>query len=306
MNWTQLKVTCNINDLDKVSAIMSMVDNCLMIEDFSDIEENLMTVYGELIDESILHADKTKASVSVFLPPERNISEVMAQIKERFESDNIAVTTELIGVNMEDWANEWKKYYKPIRVGKNIVIVPAWEKYDAEKDDIVVSMDPGMAFGTGTHETTRLCMALLEKHIEKGMNVLDVGTGSGILSICASKLGANKVFAYDIDPVAVRVAKENIKDNGISNVTCGVSDLLKSVEKLNEGYDLVLANIVADIILRMAPNVSSYIKTGGKLITSGIIESQAENVKNTLLSYGFALNDTLTENDWVAFVFQKL
>lgn len=306
MNWTQLKVNCNTQDLDKVSAIMSMVDNSLLIEDYSDIEENLMTIYGELIDESILLADKSKASVSVFLPPEQNAMEILSNLKLRFETENIEVSTEVIGVNMSDWENEWKKYYKPLRIGENIVIVPAWEKFEQKDTDVVVRMDPGMAFGTGTHETTRLCMALLEKHIQKDLTVLDIGTGSGILSICASKLGANCAYAYDIDPVAVKVANENIKDNNITNVVCGVSDLLKNVLKVEGGYDLVLANIVADIILRMAPDVSSYMKTGGKLVTSGIIETQAENVKDVLLGYGFVLDDKLSENDWVAFVFKKV
>ena len=209
--WTQIRVTVKLEQLDALVAVMSMINTNLMIEDYSDID--LKTCYGDLIDESILNADKTIASVSVYLPVERDIREDVEFLREMLAKDGIEGEIKMIGLNEEDWANAWKAYYKPIKIGQRMVIVPAWEKYQAEPHELVVRMDPGMAFGTGTHETTRLVIGLLEKYTTPGVRMLDVGTGSGILAICASKLGAGECRAYDIDPMSVRVARENIKDS---------------------------------------------------------------------------------------------
>ncbi len=303
MEWTQLRAHCAVADLDTVCAIMSMLENGLQIEDYSDIETGLKTVYGELIDESILNSDKTVAAVSIYLSQERSIPEAIAFLRERFASAGIAVRLEQVGVKEEDWAHAWKQYYKPVHIGRRITVVPMWEKYEASADEVILKMDPGMAFGTGTHETTRLCAALVEKHLKAGQKVLDVGTGSGILAILASKLGACCVDAYDIDPIAVRVAQENVRDNGVENVTCGVSDLLRAVRGR---YDFVCANIVADIIVRMATDIADYMNAGALLVTSGIIESQTERVLDALLATGaFDVVDRMQENDWNAFVFQR-
>ena len=279
-DWTQLKVTVALADLDLLVAVMSMVNNNLMIEDYSDID--LKTCYGDLIDESILNADKTIASVSVFLPADRPFTDVMAFIRERLAESGTEAKFEVIGVSEEDWANSWKAYYKPLHIGKKMVIVPKWETYAPKEGEIIVTMDPGMAFGTGTHETTRLVIELLEEYVTTGMKVLDVGCGSGILAICAAKLGAARCRAYDIDPVAVRVARENITDSGEKNVTCEVSDLLRNVDLSDGPYDLICANIVADIIIRMAPDVARYMKPDAVLLASGIITERAEEVTKAL------------------------
>ena len=302
-DWTQLKVTVPLGDLDTLTAIMSMLSNNLMIEDFSDID--LKTCYGDLIDESILNADKTIASVSVFLPAERPFTDAVAFVRERMEEAGLDGKVEIIGVNEEDWANSWKAYYKPLHIGKRMVIVPAWEHYEEQPGEIIVRMDPGMAFGTGTHETTRLVIELLEEYTKKGSRVLDVGCGSGILAICAAKLGASQCRAYDIDPVAVRVARENIKDSGETNVTCDVSDLLKQVDLSDGPYDLVCANIVADIIIRMAPDVSAYMKDDAVLLASGIITERRDEVVSALEACHLKVVRTLTDNGWCALVVQK-
>ena len=182
---------------------------------------------------------------------------------------------------------------------EKITIVPAWEEYEARADEIIVRMDPGMAFGTGTHETTRLVIRLLEEESVEGLRVLDVGTGSGILSICASKLGAKSCNAYDIDPVAVKVARENVRDGGLDNITVGVSDLLRDVDLSQGKYDICLANIVADIIIRMLPDVRYYLKAGAPLILSGIINERAEEVRLAVKSQGFTVEKEIYENDWV-------
>jgi ribosomal protein L11 methyltransferase len=306
MEWTQLKVTVTLDRLDETAAVMGMLDNGLMIEDYSDIETNLKTVYGDLIDESILNADKDHASVSIYIPEEKNYNDYIAFLKERFESLRIDAKMELIGLKEEEWSTAWKKYYKPIKVSDRLVIVPMWEDYEAEAGEVVVKMDPGMAFGTGTHETTRLVAGLIEKYMENGDSVLDVGTGSGILSICAAKLGAGNCAAYDIDPVAVRVAKENCEKNGCDDIIeCGVSDLLKDVKIPEGGFDFAVANIVADIIIRLSPDIGACLKDGAYYITSGIIDEREADVLEAMRAAGFEKVDDVHENGWCAIVFKK-
>lgn len=303
--WTRIKVTTDVSRLDDLTAVMSMVTNSLMIEDYSDAEQELDGVYGDLIDEELLNKDKTVASVSAFLPADVAVSDHVAYIKERLAASGITYTLELDGVSEEEWADSWKKYYKPIKTGKKIVIVPVWEKYDAKDGEITVLMDPGMAFGTGTHETTRLCASLLEKYVKPGCRMLDVGCGSGILAICASKLGAAECFACDIDPVSVKVAKENAELNNTPNVTCRVSDLLKSVDKADGGYNVTTANIVADVIIRLAPDIGGFMASDGVLIVSGIIVERRDEVVAALDANGFEVFDDATENGWYCAAVRK-
>ena len=301
--WSQIKVTVKLPMLDEVVAVMNMISNYLQIEDYSDID--LKTCYGDLIDEKILNADKTVASVSVYLPADGGVSDTVTFLRDRFNTLNIDAKLEISGLNEEDWANSWKAYYKPIRIGEHIVIVPAWEKYDAQESDIIVRMDPGMAFGTGTHETTRLVIGLLEKYVKPEVSVLDVGCGSGILAICASKLGAGYCKAYDIDPVAVKVARENIKDSGLNNVSCDVSDLLKQVDTECAPYGIICANIVADIIIRMTPDVGRLMDENTVILASGIIVERSEDVVNCFEQNGFYVAERVEENGWCALVVKK-
>ena len=301
--WTQIKVTSKLELLDEVTAVMNMISNYLQIEDYSDID--LKTCYGDLIDEAILNADKTVASVSVYLPADGGCADTVTFLRERFDSLGIDAKITISGVNEEDWANSWKAYYKPIRIGERIVIVPAWEKYQEQPEDVVVRMDPGMAFGTGTHETTRLVIGLLEKYVTEGARVLDVGCGSGILAICASKLGAGDCKAYDIDPVAVKVARENIKDSGLTNVTCDVSDLLKQVDTNYAPYGVICANIVADIIIRMTPDVGRLMDEHSVILASGIIVERSEDVIACFEQNGFYIAERVEENGWCALVVKK-
>ena len=298
--WTQFKVTVPLEQLDQTSAVMSMISNYLQIEDYSDID--LKTCYGDLIDEAILNADKTVASVSVYLPADSGTADTVHFLKERFASLGIDGKITISGVCEEDWANSWKAYYKPIEIGERMVIVPAWEKYDAPEGKLVVRMDPGMAFGTGSHETTRLVIGLLEKYIKNGQRVLDVGCGSGILAICAAKLGAEECKAYDIDPVAVKVARENVKDSGLTNVTCDTSDLLRGVDKSGGAYDVICANIVADIIIRMTPDVGQFMHENSVILASGIISERANDVISCFEQYGFRIVEKAEENGWCALV----
>lgn len=302
--WTQLKVTVKLDALDETVAVMNMVSNYLQIEDYSDID--LKTCYGDLIDESILNADKTRASVFVYLPAESGFADTLAFLKERFSSLGINAEISVSGVSEEDWANSWKAYYKPIKIGERIVVVPAWENYEAKEGELIVRMDPGMAFGTGSHETTRLVISLLEKYIKGGERVLDVGCGSGILAICAAKLGATECKAYDIDPVAVKVARENIKDSGLQNtVSCDVSDLLRQVDKTGGAYNVICANIVADIIIRMTPDIGAFMSESSVILASGIIVERSEDVIECFEKHGLRVVERAEENGWCALAVMK-
>lgn len=302
--WVQIKVTVPLDKLDELTAIMSMISNQLQIEDYSDID--LASCYGDLIDESILNADKTIASVSVYVPGDRPCNDELAFLRERLSTAGLAdvARLELNGVNEEDWANAWRAYYKPLHIGERMVIVPAWESYEPKDNEIVVTMDPGMAFGTGSHETTRLVIGLLEKYTKPGCRMLDVGCGSGILAICASKLGAGECRAYDIDPTAVRVANENVEKSGLTNVTCAVADLLRGVDD-SRPYDLITANIVADIIIRMAPDVGKHMHEKTVLLISGIILGRSEDVVEALEQSGLRVVERVVDNDWCAMAVMK-
>ena len=299
--WTKLTVRASRDDLDTVTAVMGMLDNGLMIEDYSDFPFET-GMYGDLVDESIKNADLSRIAVSIFVAREKNLSEYIAFLRERFSFAGVAWEYECEGLREEDWAESWKQYYHPIPLGR-VTIVPAWQNYRAKGGEIVVRMDPGMAFGAGTHETTRLAVLLLEETLAGGEKVLDVGTGSGILAIVSEKLGASLCRGYDIDPVAVRVAKENAEENGAKNVSFGASDLLASVEKPKGGYDLAVANIVADVLLRMAPDLPAFLRPGARLICSGIIEPRLPELRAGMIAAGFREEKVISENDWYALRF---
>lgn len=301
MKWIQIKVHCRPAELDSICAVMSVLDAQLQIEDASDVVE-ANPVYGELIDETLL-ARRDEASVSIYCENAEEAEKGRAFLEKRFAEDGLHPEIALISLDEQDWENNWKQYYHPVDIGERVVIVPEWEEYDNPDGKVIVWMDPGMAFGSGTHETTRLCAAMLERYMPAGSTVLDVGTGSGILAITASKLGAAHVDAYDIDPMAVKVARENMEKNGCRNITCDVSDLLSAVRGV---YDFVVANITADIIERMAPSLGPYVKRGGLAALSGIIDSRAEDVREAMTRFGFELLAQSRENDWVGMLFKKI
>jgi ribosomal protein L11 methyltransferase len=203
-----------------------------------------------------------------------------------------------------DWAEAWKTHYGVLHVGKRTVIVPQWQSYEASADEIIVVLDPGMAFGTGTHPTTRLCLIALEEYLVPGQRVFDLGTGSGVLSIAASKMGAGPVHAVDVDPIAVNSARENIAGNGIAE---GVDVEAGSVEVAKGPYDLVLVNILARIILSLVgEGLAETLAPGGTVIASGIIDDQEEGVRTAFEAHGIQIVDRLVEKDWVALVGKKV
>jgi ribosomal protein L11 methyltransferase len=202
----------------------------------------------------------------------------------------------------EDWANSWKVYFKPLKLGKKVVIKPTWEDYQAQEGELILEMDPGMAFGTGTHITTSMCAAFLEKYLQPGDGVYDVGTGTGILAMMAALLGAESVLALDYDQVAVKVASENVAHNGLEKViTVKQNDLLSGI---TGKADFIVANIIADIILRLLPQVQVRLKQGGIFLASGIIEERRAEVIEAAKGAGFTLLDEQIKDEWVAQVWQ--
>lgn len=209
--------------------------------------------------------------------------------------------------NEDDWANAWKKYYKPFHLGHHIYIVPTWVEEDAEQEgDIKITMDPGMAFGTGTHETTSMCITMLEELVHAGDTVFDIGCGSGILSITAAKVGAGRVVGSDLDANAVRVAKENVAMNRVGNTTeIYLGDLLEVPVYKQQQADIVVSNIIADVIIGLAPNVRPVIKDGGYFICSGIIRERREDVEKALRDSGYVIQRVMEKGSWVAIVSAK-
>lgn len=205
----------------------------------------------------------------------------------------------------EDWANAWKDHYQPVRVGKRVVVRPPWREYEAQPEDIVIELDPGMAFGTGTHPTTRLCMMALEEAIEPSQRVLDVGTGSGVLAIAAVRLGAASVDAVDIEPVSVRAAKENRDRNGVHDALRVEVGSVGTDEPFEGTYDLVLANIIARILIELGEGIVPHVAEGGTLVLSGIIETKEDAVRQWFEPRGFELVKRSQMEDWVALVYRR-
>lgn len=211
-------------------------------------------------------------------------------------------------VQEEDWANGWKQYFKPVAITDRLVVKPTWEPYEAKPGEVILELDPGMAFGTGTHATTSLCLKVLEQTVKPGINVIDVGTGSGILAIAAAKLGASSVLALDLDPVAVSSARENVRLNGIEGaVEVAESDLLGVLQGSGVGKQLqfrlpaqlVVANILAEIILMFVQDVYDALEVGGVYVVSGVIERKKEEVRQALERAGFHIERTETDQEWV-------
>lgn len=240
-------------------------------------------------------------AVRAYLPVDDRLGERLAKIRIKIVTMlGLKVELELKQIKEEDWAEAWKQYFKPEHIGK-IVIKPTWEEYSPVKDEIVIELDPGMAFGTGTHPTTRICIGLLQKMITSQTEMLDVGTGSGILSLAGAKLGAKRIVATDIDPVAVKVALENIKRNRMESfIEVYQSNLLE--RPLGFRFNLVIANIIANAILEIAPQLAKVLAPGGIFIASGIIEERFPEVVESLTKQGFKISKHVCEEGWVGLV----
>ena len=308
MNWTEITILTTPQAEELITAVLYDTGvGGVNIEDPSLLDEaNRITSAWDVMDDDILKKySEDKCLIKAYYSPETNMEEVMLKIKEGIENarkfvdvGQASVTASV--VNEEDWENNWKQYYKPVYIGRNVVIKPLWETIEEKEGQVVIELDPGMAFGTGTHETTRMCLEIMETAVKKGDNVLDIGTGSGILSIAAVKMGAESCCAVDIDPMAVKIVGENAEANG-------VKDKIKTVvgnlaDEVNGKYDLVVANIIADAIITLSPDVRKFMKEGATYITSGIIKFRLEDVKKTLTDCGFEIAEVRTDGEWAAVI----
>lgn len=302
--WIEVKVVTTSEAVEPVSGIFYGLDvKGVAIEDPRDIlEREQGPLSWDFADINIFEYGKDAAVVKGYFNLEENIKEIERYVNEKIDElreMNINVGQGKIfikEVKEEDWANNWKKYYKPTKIGEKIVIKPIWEEYKSQNDEIIVEMDPGMAFGTGTHETTRMCIEALEKYVTKDTTVYDIGTGSGILAITAAKLGAGKVVGVDLDPVAVDSAKSNVGFNNLSNIDILHGNLMEVVEGKAE---IVVANIIAEVIIFLSDEVKKFLKPDGYFISSGIIKDRKDDVVKKLTSIGFNIIEVNTLGEWV-------
>lgn len=301
MVWTEIKLKIPTARAEEAAGIANMVvPYGLYLEDYSDLEQQAVEIaHIDLIDEELLQKNRDEAIIHLYLPSNENARESLSFLKERFEAVHIPFQADTDTVDPKDFENNWKKYFKSTEIGRRLCICPSWEQYNNKENRKVLKIDPGAAFGTGTHATTAMCLALLDQFITPNQTVLDIGCGSGILSIAAVLLGAERATGIDIDPVAVKVARENAALNGLSEKTEFLVGNLN--EKITIRYSVVCANIVADVIMALAPDVPGLLAPGGRFLCSGIIDTRAEEVRAALLRAGLQITNTVTESNWVAF-----
>lgn len=303
MEWTDIQITVPQRHAEIAEAIATMVSNGgIYIEDYSDLEQQAWEIaHVDLIEQELLDQPRDIVKVHMYLAPDENPAEILPLFRDRLEAAGIEYQLDTTGVEQEDWQNAWKKYYHAMDIGKRLAIVPGWEEY--QTDRTVITMDPGMAFGTGTHETTSLCLETLDEIVQGGERVLDIGTGSGILAIAALKLGARVAEGVDIDPMCVRTAGENAQRNGVQDrFTVLVGDLS---DKASGEYNIITANIVASAILSLAPHVPALMARGARFIASGIIDERRDEVLEGLKANGLDPIQVKEKRGWVCIICRK-
>ncbi|MEE0928964.1 MAG: 50S ribosomal protein L11 methyltransferase [Acutalibacteraceae bacterium] len=305
MNWTEICIKVKSDDVDRVSAIANMsVPYGIYIEDYSDlIEQSWEIAHVDLIEQELLEKDRNYAIIHIYISEEDNATEAAEYIKELLSASSISFELVSSIVNDSTWADGWKKYFKCTEIGEKLVIRPSWEEYDNKSGRKVLSIDPGAAFGTGTHATTSLCLEILEKHINNESSVLDIGCGSGILAIAGVLLGAKSAVGVDIDAQSVKVARENAEINAVTDKTQFlIGDL---AEEVSGKYSVVCANIVADVIIKLLRDVADYMDDSAILVTSGIINIRRDDVVEGFKKYGFTIVEEHNKDNWYAFVCKK-
>ena len=300
MEWTDIRVTVRKADADTAEAIATMLaDGGIYIEDYSDIEAQVAEIaHVDLIEQALLDKPRDRVILHLYVEPGASPAELLAALEARMEAAGVACTVETAGVEQEDWQNGWRKYYHPMEIGRRLAVVPSWQ--DLETDRAKLVLDPGLAFGTGNHETTALCLEALDELVAGGARVLDIGTGSGILAIAALKLGAAQAEGVDIDPVAVRTAGENAARNGVAGrLRVLVGDLS---DQASGTYQLITANIVANAIISLAPAVPGLLAPGGHFIASGIIDARRDEVIAALEAAGLDVGSVRERRGWECLV----
>ena len=301
MDWTEISVEVKTKDIDSAAAIANMtVPYGIYIEDYSGLEDEVMEIaHVDLIDEALLQKDRDVAKIHIYIDPEDNIEEAVQFLKERLTAAAIEYKIDLSNVKEDDWLNNWRKFFKPMPIGDRLLINPSWYTDTDPEGRAVLNIDPGLAFGTGKHETTRLCLETLERYIKGSEKVLDVGCGSGILGIAAVLLGAQSAFGVDIDTTAVKTANENAVLNHVDQQFSAIAGDL--VDKVQGKYDIIVANIVADAIIALSASVKAFMKPDSVYIVSGIIDTRADDVKNAIAG-NFDIMEEITMGGWYCFV----
>lgn len=316
MNWVEADIFTTTEGIEAVTgSLLGYGINGFVIKDSADFEEflNNKSVNWDYIDDDLMGLKDCETVVTVYLPENAQGLENLECIKSELralkarDADNAfgRLEIELKNVREEDWANNWKQYFKPLEVGQKLLIKPSWESVAEDETRKILEIDPASSFGTGQHNTTQLCLELIEKKLGEGDRVLDLGCGSGILSIAALLLGAKSCTAVDIDENSVKIAKENAEKNNIKadvyTAYCGnIVEDNALVEKIGTGYDLICANIVADVLIAMSGSFKGFLKQGGKLIVSGIIDMRKDEVIDVIKAQGFTLEETAEKEDWAA------
>ncbi|WP_024984574.1 50S ribosomal protein L11 methyltransferase [Brevibacillus borstelensis] len=312
MKWSEVSIHTTAEAVDAVSNLLyEMGANGVVIEDPEVLHRDWDTPFGEIYQLSPDDFPAEGVFVKAYLAADSStLGDMLSELKQQLDEltgyglDIGKGTIAVNDVHEDEWAHAWKKYYKPVHVSDRMTIKPVWEEYQQKSpDEVIIEMDPGMAFGTGTHPTTILCLRALEKYLQPGDRVFDVGTGTAILSIAAVKLGAEHVLAMDLDEVAVRSAQANTELNGVDEkITVRQNNLLEGVDG---PVDLVVANILAEIIVRFTDDVYRVLKPEGTFIASGIIEAKAQEVKNAMAASGLEIVETIFIDDWVAITAKK-
>lgn len=303
--WTEIRIDVPADSIDLAGDIAQMtVPYGIYIEDYRWLEEEVDEIaHIDLIDEDLLQKDRTKGAVHIYIEPGENPAEAVAFLSERFTTGGIENTITVLPCRNEDWQNNWKKFFQPMQIGSKLLIQPSWDEpkpVDAE-GRTVLNIEPGLAFGTGSHDTTRLCLETLEERIKGGESVLDLGCGSGILSIAALLLGASRAEGVDIDDIAVKTARSNGQLNGFEEpqytVHCG-----DMTQKVSGTFDLVVANIVADIIVPFCESARQFMHDDSLFIVSGIISSREDDVQKAFDDNGFTVVERKQSKEWLCFV----
>lgn len=308
MKWSEISIHTTNEAVEPISNILHEAGaSGVVIEDPLELVKERKDQFGEIYQLDPHDYPEEGVIVKAYLTVNSFLNETIDEIKEAINNlvlynidigkNNVSISE----VNEEEWATAWKKYYHPVKISERFTIVPTWEDYSpVSSDELIIELDPGMAFGTGTHPTTVMCIQALERTVKEKDIVVDVGTGSGVLSIAAAMLGAEKVTALDLDEVAIESARLNVELNKVQEVvTVAQNNLLDGVEA---GADIVVANILAEIILKFTKDAASIVKPNGYFIVSGIIQQKKQDVKEALIGAEFEIIETIEMEDWVAII----